>query len=69
MVYENFHEKAFTKGSYLKQGCLHFKGYELEFWLLKRQLSNLRPFDPTAKLSLDSRCIEAPQNEASKGSF
>jgi hypothetical protein len=43
MVYEHFHEKTSTKVSYLERGHLDFKGNELGFWLLKRQLSTLRP--------------------------
>jgi hypothetical protein len=42
-VYEHFHEKTFTKVSYLERGCLDFKGNELGFRLLKRQLPHLRP--------------------------
>jgi hypothetical protein len=37
MVYGHFHEKSFTKVSYLKLVCLDFKGNELGFCLLKKK--------------------------------
>jgi hypothetical protein len=39
MVYGHFDEKAFTKVSYLEGGCLDFKGNELGFWILKREIT------------------------------
>jgi hypothetical protein len=38
MVCGHFHEKAFTKVTYLELVCLDFKGTKLGFWLLKRQI-------------------------------
>jgi hypothetical protein len=36
-------KKPYIEVSYHERGCLDFKGNDIGFWLLKRQLSNLGP--------------------------